>query len=222
MSLLLNSSQQNWKLESIQNIYYINLEHRIDRKDHIINELKKLNIYENSTCFKAIQHKNGAIGCSLSHLKILQIALKNNFENILILEDDIYFTNPTLFKIQFENFFKKNISWDVILFAGNNIDTYTNIDNICVKIKKCQTTTGYFVNKHYIPLLINNIKIGLLNLMKYPHLHNIYAIDKYWFKLQQIDNWYLIIPLTVTQLNNYSDIEKRITNYDKLMLSLDK
>jgi hypothetical protein len=50
----------------------------------------------------------------------------------------------------------------------------------------------------------------------------LYAIDKYWFKLQQKDNWYLITPLTVTQREDYSDIEERNTNYTRLMVDLDK
>ena len=35
-----------------------------------------------------------------------------------------------------------------------------------------------------------------------------YAIDKFWFGLQGIHNWYLITPLTVVQREDYSDIEK--------------
>ena len=58
--------------------------------------------------------------------------------------------------------------------------------------------------------------------MKEPHNHTLYAIDKYWFRLQEIDKWYLIIPLTVTQREDYSDIEKRPTNYSRVMLDLDK
>jgi hypothetical protein len=50
----------------------------------------------------------------------------------------------------------------------------------------------------------------------------LYAIDKYWFNLQKVDNWFLIIPLTVTQREDYSDIEKRPTNYTNVMTDLDK
>ena len=58
--------------------------------------------------------------------------------------------------------------------------------------------------------------------MKEPNQHKIYALDKYWFHLQRIHHWYLIIPLTVTQREDYSDIEKRATNYSRAMLDLDK
>jgi len=58
--------------------------------------------------------------------------------------------------------------------------------------------------------------------MREPQNHVLYAIDKYWFQLQQRDKWYLVIPLTVTQREDYSDIEKRATNYSRAMLDLDK
>ena len=58
--------------------------------------------------------------------------------------------------------------------------------------------------------------------MKDPKSHVLYAIDKFWFNLQAIHNWYLIIPLSVTQREDYSDIERRPTNYTQVMLDLDK
>jgi hypothetical protein len=78
------------------------------------------------------------------------------------------------------------------------------------------------VKNHYFDTIIQNVRDGIKNLMKTPENHVLYAIDKYWFRLQERDRWYLIIPLTVTQREDYSDIEKRITNYSRSMLDLDK
>ena len=99
---------------------------------------------------------------------------------------------------------------------------YIKVDDSCVKVTKCQTTTGYLVKSHYFDTLIRNFKEGLNLLLKEPLQHAIYAIDKYWFQLQKRDLWYLIIPLTVVQREDYSDIEKRPTNYTKIMTDLDK
>jgi len=92
----------------------------------------------------------------------------------------------------------------------------------CVKVSSCQTTTGYLVNGHYFDTLIQNFRTGIKKLIQFPDLHKIYAIDKFWFSLQQRDNWFLITPLTVTQREDYSDIEKRKTNYTPVMLDLNK
>ena len=59
-------------------------------------------------------------------------------------------------------------------------------------------------------------------LIKNPTNHRLFAIDKYWFNLQRMDKWFLITPLTVTQMETYSDIEQRVTNYSNVMLDLDK
>jgi glycosyl transferase family 25 len=167
--------------------------------------------------------ENGAIGCSMSHLKILQMAQINKWDHVLIMEDDIKFLDPELFKTKFTKFMELHgNNWDVILLGGNNMPPYENIDETCIKVTRCQTTTGYLVNGHFILPLLTNIKMGLSNLLKYPENHHIFAIDKFWFILQKMNRWFLIIPPTVVQINDYSDIEKRITNYEGIMKDLDK
>jgi glycosyl transferase family 25 len=209
-------------LKDITNIFYINLEHRVDRKEHVEEQLLKIG-FNNFERFNAIKMENGAVGCSMSHLKVLQQALKLGLDHLLIVEDDILFLNPELFKTQFDSFLKnKGSNWDVILLAGNNMPPYETIDETCVKVTRCQTTTGYLVNGHYIEKLMNNVKMGLTNLLREPEKHAQYAIDKHWFALQEKDNWFLITPLTVVQREDYSDIEKKVINYQESMTDLDK
>jgi glycosyl transferase family 25 len=207
-------------IENINHAFYINLESRPDRKIHVEEQLVKIGI--NAIRFNAIKLQNGAIGCSMSHLKCLEIAKQNNWDHVLIVEDDILFLNPELFKNQLNKFLKNHDNFDVVLIAGNNMPPYQKIDDCCVKVCHCQTTTGYLVKKHYYDTLINNIKEGIQKLIKNPEQHVLYAIDKYWFKLQEQHEWFLITPLTVTQREDYSDIEKRHTNYTRVMVDLDK
>ena len=204
----------------LKNAFYINLESRTDRKIHVEKQLQKVGIVAER--FNAIKLPNGALGCSMSHLKCLEIAKQNDWESVLIIEDDIKFLNPTLFVSQLNKFFELHNDWDVVLIAGNNVPPYEKIDDTCVKVTRCQTTTGYIVKKHYYNTLIDNIRNSINNLIKDPTNGFLYAIDKYWFALQQKHNWYLIIPLTVTQREDYSDIEKRSTNYTYLMTDLNK
>lgn len=209
-------------ISDIKHVFFINLERRPDRKEHVINQLRSIGI-ECAERFNAVQMANGAIGCSISHLKLLEIAKAHNWEHILIVEDDIEFTNPSLFTSQFNDFLSNHgTEFDVALIAGNNMPPYIGIDSTCVRVSRCQTTTGYLVRQHYYDTLIHNYRIGISMLLKEPHNHPLYAIDKYWFRLQAIDKWYLVVPLTVTQRADYSDIEKRPTNYRNVMLDLDK
>jgi glycosyl transferase family 25 len=207
-------------IADIKHTFYINLDSRPDRKKHVEAQLSNIGI--KAERFNAIRLANGAIGCSMSHLKCLEIAKANNWPHILILEDDILFLKPLVFVNQLNSFLQNHKDFDVLLVAGNNLPPFTVIDNSCVKVTKCQTTTGYLVQSHYYDTLIKNYRDGIQKLMKYPDNPRYFAIDKYWFKLQEIHKWYLIVPLTVTQREDYSDIEKKPTNYTALMTDLDK
>jgi len=207
-------------ISDIKHAFYINLESRPDRKIHVENQLNIIGIQANR--FNAIKLPNGALGCSMSHLKCIEIAKENYWDHILIVEDDIKFLNPEVFTTQINKFLNLHSNWDVILIAGNNLPPHEEIDDTCVKVSRCQTTTGYIVKSHYYNTLIQNIRKSITNLIQQPKQHFLYAIDKYWFKLQQKDNWYLITPLTVTQREDYSDIEKRPTNYTRAMTDLTK
>lgn len=207
------------KIEDIPTIY-INLEKRLDRKINILTELNKIGI-NNPTRFNAIEMKNGAVGCSLSHIKCLEIAIKHDYEYIMICEDDISILNPELFIENSNKFLNSNISWDVVLIAGNNMLPYKPLTDYCIQIFNCLTTTGYIVKKHYFKTLLNNYKTGVMNLMKNDNDIS-FKIDKYWLKLQQNDKWFMIIPPTIIQREDYSDIENKVTNFRKYMLDYNK
>jgi len=207
-------------INDIKNIFYINLDTRPDRRIFFENQMKMLRF--KAVRFNAIKNSCGAIGCSLSHLALLRYAKQHNLDHILIMEDDIMFLNPQLFMQNLNKFLTNHKDFDVLLIAGNNMGEYTRIDENCVKIQKCQTTTGYLVKKHYYDKLIQNFEEGVNNLMKNINLMNQYAIDQYWTALQLVDTWYLLTPLTVSQKPDYSDIEKRRINYNYVMLDLDK
>ena len=84
--------------------------------------------------------------------------------------------------------------------------------------------TSYFTNDVML-LKENEYKILnelVTNLLNKPEERSKYAIDRFWFILQNISNWYLITPLTVVQREDYSDIEGKLINYQKMMQDLDK
>ena len=224
MSNLSNLSNMS-KLQCVNDInhaYYINLENRTDRKEHVEAELTKIGI--KAERFNAIKlpNGNGALGCSMSHLKCIENAKNNNWDHVLVVEDDITFLDSELFIKQLNKFFKVYNNWDVILISGSNYKPYIKIGNFCIKVFRCQTTTGYIVNSSYYDKLIDNYRDGINNLMKEPKKTNQYSIDKNWFRLQEKDSWYLITPLTVIQREDYSDIEKKKISYIDLMTNIDK
>jgi GR25 family glycosyltransferase involved in LPS biosynthesis len=93
----------------VDNVYLINMDKDTERLEKVTKECKKFNInferfcgvdplklskkelnkYVSKTCQNICP--NGIIGCGISHMKIYEDAIKNNYKNILVLEDDVYF-----------------------------------------------------------------------------------------------------------------------------------
>ena len=99
-------------INDIKNVFYINLDIRPDRKSHVETQLKNIGL-NNYQRFNAIKMTNGAIGCSMSHLKLIENAKLNDLDHILIVEDDILFTNPNLFVRQLNKFLSNHKDFDV-------------------------------------------------------------------------------------------------------------
>lgn len=209
------------------NILYINLDHREDRKWHIVSQLNQLGLHSFER-FSAIKTANGAVGCGISHIKCLELAKERGWDMVTIIEDDFKCINTPVFKKSLSNFGKNHkkdgIQWDVLLLGGNNVPPYirpTNVD-YCVQISNCQTTIGYVVKRELYDILINNMREAISLLIRHPEEKTNYAIDIFWKRLQQSGRWFLLCPLTITQHVCYSDVEEKEKNYDHLMLDIDK
>jgi GR25 family glycosyltransferase involved in LPS biosynthesis len=210
-------------ITDIKYCLYINLTSRPDRKIHIEGQLRGVGL--NPIRFNAIKLKNGRVGCSMSHLKCLQLAKNNNWPYVMICEDDLLILNNDTFVNHINTFFSKHggdNKWNVLLLAGNNVPPYRKIDDTCIQVSHCQTTTGYIVKRDYYDILIDNIMAGIDNLLNMPDQHILYAIDKFWIKLQKQHTWYMLAPIVAIQREDYSDIEERKTNYENIMKDLDK
>lgn len=205
----------------LKHVLYINLENRPDRNEHVKRELAKFGV--SATRMNAVKTKSGAVGCSMSHIKCLEYAKTNNYEHVFVCEDDITFLNPSLL---LDNIRKMetntDIDWDVLIIGGNNSPPYEKITDYCIRVSNNQTTTGYIVKSHYYDTLIANIKESVSQLLNNTENKRQYAIDMYWKRLQQSGRWYMIVPPTVIQYEDYSDIEQCVVNYNGLMLDLDK
>lgn len=105
-------------MELFKHTLYINLESRPDRLKHVETELAKMNITGERV--NAIKTQDGAIGCSLSHIKSLELAKQRGYPYVFIAEDDITFLDPELLKKNMERFEKElnQHRWDVLVIGG--------------------------------------------------------------------------------------------------------
>jgi GR25 family glycosyltransferase involved in LPS biosynthesis len=205
----------------LKNTLFINLENRTDRLTHVTKQLESIGVVGER--FNACKTKVGAIGCTLSHIKCLELAKARDYEQVFICEDDITFLNPSVFLDSLVKFSaNKEIEWDMLIIGGNIVPPYEKVDEYCIRVGECQTTTGYVVKKHYYDVLIDNFRDSVKNLIQEPENKMTYALDVYWKRLQKKGRWYMLTPFTVVQYDTYSDIEERYVDYRGLMLDMEK
>ena len=189
---------------NIDKIYYINLNKRTDRREQIEKELNEFGL--NYERFEAIEtHGFGIHGCGLSHLAVLKLAKENNYENVLILEDDFTFlVSKDEFEQQLTSFFNLKLPFDVLMLSYLLKHTEDTKYESISKVKEAETAAGYLVNKNYYNTLIDLYEwaMPLLNQTK---KHWIYANDQVWKRLQAKDSWYYFTMRIGKQAPGYSD-----------------
>lgn len=200
---------------------YINLDNRLDRKKQITKELSNKIPQNKVIRFSAIKHRFGHIGCTMSHIKVLEMAIKNNWKNILIIEDDAMFYKYDKGYNQLLKLITNDPNFDVITLGNVGAD----FDKKTGKLYKAQTTTAYIVNNHYYNTLLKNFKEGLMNLLETQYMEdqderheheNTYCIDQYWKRIQPIHNWYIVNPALMIQRPSKSTILNTEVDYQHL------
>jgi glycosyl transferase family 25 len=191
----------------IDKCYYINLESRTDRLNHIENQLKKMGLFDKSCRFNAIKHEFGALGCSMSHLEVLKNAKENNYKTIIIFEDDFEFL---ITKDEFEsklNYIFANLNFDVFMLSAY-VKNYIKHSNTIKRVKFALTSAGYIIKNHYFDKIISETEKSLFQLEN-TRKASLYAYDIIWRKFQEKDQWFIFVKKIGKQINSYSDIEKR-------------
>ena len=136
-------------LNLFNQVLYINLKHRKDRKKSLLEEAKRVGLKKIKRIEADFDILNGAKGCLLSHIRALECSKKT--ETTLILEDDCCFTKDhTLLNTQIAEFFNTfGDQWDVF-FLGGRYETVHPIKNTTFyRITKSFRAHAYAINGHY-------------------------------------------------------------------------
>ena len=218
----------------IDKIFIVNLESRKDRKESMLNELKKQEV-TNYEFFKAIRptleevnewnpnyceyvrtsvpkenfnnYKIGCLGCLKSHIEIMKIALDRGYKTILILEDDILFINPL------ENIY--SYAEQVVLSFNGNYNygiIYLSGSHLGKTTKMCDNVIrvrGTHTTGSYI---INEKAMRYIvdNIQSFPKEVDVFYVEH----IQSTFNCYCFVPHITTQANGFSDIQQKVTNYN--------
>ena len=212
---------------NIDNIFIINLKYRTDRRAQIIEEMQKQNIinYEffDAICPSITEVKNwnpnfcnhiktfihpskfnnyqiGCLGCLKSHTEVCKIALKRQYKNILILEDDTEFIQDFNKLYEYSNQIQNN--YDMLYLTGSHLGTKQEITTNIIKINGTHTTGSYLITEKAMKYFVNNIDAYSKE------------IDVFFAKdLQEKFDCYCIIPHITKQRDGYSDIQQINVSY---------
>tara|TARA_R110000744_G_scaffold164853_1_gene281935 strand:+ start:116 stop:748 length:633 start_codon:yes stop_codon:yes gene_type:complete len=194
-------------------IYCINLDRRVDRWDESKAEFKKWNMESIVERYPAIDGKllpvnpdnnfldAGNMGLITTHINLLTESIKEGYENILLLEDDIYFTPEILNYEEYLGMVPDD--WDMIYFGGNhNLHMGATLNKINDKVARLHSTYGLqcivVKNTLFRPML------DTIREKKVP-------IDVYYTKLAQKNyNCYGFYPSMALQRVSFSDLQNQV------------
>jgi len=156
------------------------------------------------------------VGCQLSHLAALDLAISHKWPYVAIFEDDFSWTtelDPMLVPGGIRSLMSI-VDWDVIAISlsllnytelqpGITFD-FGNFTTRVIRIHDAKATHAYVINKHYVPRIRD-----VFALCNTP----IRSIDNCWREMQKTGKWFGFSPQLGSQLPGFSDIELRQTNY---------
>lgn len=199
--------------------YYINLDHRTDRKQHFEQTIKVHPLLKDVERFSAIKGSPGYIGCGKSHIEVLKKLADKEGDCFLICEDDLQIINKISFTKFVTNFNKIRYAgeWDLITLTPFSPRVNYENDTIMqqcgfIKLDAAQTTTGYIIKKTFIKTLLDNFQYATCRLDE-GKAYTTFAIDQYWKRLFRTHKVYCFRYIFASQLSGYSDIEKKHVNY---------
>jgi GR25 family glycosyltransferase involved in LPS biosynthesis len=195
----------------IDKIIYINLDIQPLKRERIELELTKYGLeYQRFGGYECKEF--GAYGCGISHLFLLKHAKACGYKNVLILEDDFYFTvDKDTFEKQIQDLFTLKPDFDICCLSYN-LNRYSTTEyDFLYKILESQTTAGYIIQQHYYDTLIELYEWAMPMLLE-TRKPWIYACDMSWKILQENGNWYCFKNRTGHQLSGFSDVGQQYSD----------
>ena len=204
----------------IDHILYINLEHRIDRRDEIERELARMDLTDKAERFEATYIKEqGILGCTISHMEAIRLAKTRGYKNVLILEDDFEFLlEKDIVESRLETFFRSKLgrNYDVCMLGFGLVRESENSMEECVLVKRvieAQNAAAYIVQEKYYDAIIELYE-RIIPLLRETKAHWLYANDQAWKILQENDRWYHFIERFGKQRAGYSDNSCEYMDYE--------
>ena len=203
--------------EYVDVIYYINLDHRKDRLQEFLEEMKTHGDVPESKLVRipgVYKPGQGDLGCSLSHIKAIQHFTDSSASNCIVFEDDFQFIQDiNSLNYTMSDFVSANIPYDICMLSSNTIESTETEWSFLRRVQSTQTASGYMVSKAFAPTILTNYQEGARLLEesysegKGDHIQGRFCVDQYWKRLQPGNKWYVFEPKWGKQRDSVSDIQ---------------
>ncbi len=207
-------------MEHIDCVYYINLDHRTDRRAEIEAELDKLGVPETKRVRIPGVPKPGLgiLGCGLAHKKTVETFLASPHKVCLILEDDFQFTlDMEYVKYLLEGLFTEKIPFDCVMLAGMVQLVGPSSYPFLKKVYDVNTASAYLITKEFAPVLLESYTESTQLLEEAfrttGKTNQSYHNDIWWKRYQPYFDWFIFHPRLGEQRESFSDNLERNLKY---------
>jgi len=215
--------------------FLINLEERKDRLEESLKEFDKNNIVGVER-FKAVKITEDSElgwkirGCTHSHLEILKKQVENNFEKVIIFEDDFFLDVCQQEKFEISDDVIKKLfesNFDLLFLGSTLLEKSERYNDFLIKPNKFVQATVYITSLKFAKFVINHFNYLDKNSVVYGE-----QIDSYYSFLATKNHWrmntnlkgikellehnlkiYFHYPILFNQRMGFSNIENRFTSY---------
>ena len=219
--------------------FYINLAHRVDRRQEMEAELRKWGWLNSTarieglsslavrvrrwltaaasplaalfTCAGSLISGHGALGCTRSHIGALRQFLADpTLKHVLVMEDDIAFTSDPSEAI--DRFLRDhgNHGWDALMVAVNAKVTRSHGPYLA-RVLVGLTTAAYAVTRETAMRLLPIFEESERRQMTRHHSGD--CLDRMWEPEQASREWYTFLPKLAVQRDGFSDIMNKNVSY---------
>jgi GR25 family glycosyltransferase involved in LPS biosynthesis len=220
-------------------VSYVNLDHRKDRYNHMVEELNRINLpairqrgfpwkeldYNHPKYATMLGRTPGAIGCHYSQCEIMREAKKEK-KHAFVMEDDLIFCSDFHERLYIiESFLENQPDWDVFWLGGTfHAPAFWHPVGESKMRPNCSANLGkdfdhtdnprikrtYGAFCTYAYIVNLNSIDKILNLFE-EHLPTSIGIDWLFIKLQPQLKTFAFVPGCVKQMDNQSDIGNGMT-----------
>lgn len=206
-------------MERFTPIYYINLNHRTDRRAQFEDWISYSGFpLEKVERIEAVWSQDRPhLACGLSHIKAVETFIASNQPYGFIFEDDYLPIEIPTFWDTIQKVLDSGVKFDVFLGSYNQLESSDTEYPFLKRVHSSMTASCYLVTREYAPILhqclIDGFKLAIQEEEVTKVKTDQYMNDVYWKKLMQQDAWLCYYPRLGTQRPSFSDLQRHFTDY---------